>query len=285
MNQKAFAIFVGAIMILSAFASFVLRGSDQNEVVVGTNALSVETFGVQGRLVDWDFNNLEDALKMSPASTVMAYWINTTASQNLTDAAKAALPQSLGLTYGSRLYSTDIERLAEAYFNNTWIEFHWIKPFRVGYSGLVVPYENYMMIPAASDYVTVMGKPTLFGTQDAMKQVIDVISGGLATENFTLPKGEYADLQVAALGEADKSPLSGGYKEFYLGVSRSLDDAVGGFNITVKVLQPDAAVSQKVTGVAGKYNLKYYTSGSDITVDGNVPTANLQGALAAILGP
>jgi hypothetical protein len=285
MNQKAFAIFVGAIMILSAFASFVLRGSDQNEVVVGTNAWSVETFGVQGRLVDWDFNNLEDALKMSPPSTVMAYWINTTASQNLTDAARTALPQSLGLTYGSQLYSTNIDRLAEAYFNNTWIEFHWIKPFRVGYNGLVVPYNNYMMIPATSDYVTVMGKPTLFGTQDAMKQVIDVISGGLAAENFTLPKGEYADLQVAALGKADKSPLSGGYKEFYLGVSRSLDAAVGGFNITAKILQPDAAVSQKVKDITGKYNLKYYTSGSDVTVDGNVPAGNLQGVLVAILGP
>lgn len=285
MNQKAFAIFVGAIMILSAFASFVLRGSDQNEVVVGTNAWSVETFGVQGRLVDWDFNNLEDALKMSPPSTVMAYWINTTASQNLTDAARTALPQSLGLTYGSQLYSTNIDRLAEAYFNNTWIEFHWIKPYHVGYSGLVVPYDNYMMIPAASDFVTVMGKPTLFGTQTAMKQVIDVISGGLATDNFTLPRGEFADLQVAALGKADKSPLSGGYKEFYLGVSKSKDSAAGGFNLTAKILQPDAAASQKVKDLAGKYNLNYATSGSDITVDGSVPAENLQGALVAILGP
>jgi hypothetical protein len=285
MNQKGFAIFVGAIMVLSAFAGFLLRGSDQNVVVVGTNAWSVETFGVQGRLVDWDFNNLQDTLKMSPANTVMAYWINTSASQNLTDAARTALPQSLGLTYGSQLYSTNIERLAEAYFNNTWIEFHWIKPFPVGYSGLVVPYENYMMIPAASDYVTVMGKPTLFGTQDAMKQVIDVISGGLATDGFTLPGGEFADLQVAALGKSDNSPLSGGYKEFYLGVSRSQDATVGGFNLTAKILQPDAAVSQKAKDMAGKYNLKYSTSGSDITVDGNVPTGNLQGALVAILGP
>lgn len=285
MNQKAFAIFVGAIMILSAFASFVLRGSDTNEVVVGTNAWSVETFGVQGRLVDWEFNNLDDALKMSPADTVMAYWINNTVSQNLTDAAKAALPQSLGLTYGSQLYSTNIDRLAEAYFNNTWIEFHWIKPFPVGYSGLVVPYEDYMMIPAASDYVTVMGKPTLFGTQSAMKQVIDVISGGLATENFTLPAGENADLQIGALGKADHSPLSGGYKEFYLGVSKSKDDAVSGFNVTAKILQPDGAVSQKAKDIAGKYNLQYSTSGSDVTVNGNVPTKDLQGALTAILGP
>ena len=94
MKSKAFAIFVGAIMIISAFAGFVLRGSDQNEaVVVPSGSDSLQTFGVQGRLVEWDFGGLQDALQMSPESTVMAYWINLSASQNLTDAATAALPQ------------------------------------------------------------------------------------------------------------------------------------------------------------------------------------------------
>ena len=95
MNSKAFAIFVGAIMVVSAFAGFVLRGSNQNEAIVVSNADSLQTFGVQGRLVDWNFDGLQDVLEMSPQSTVMAYWINTTPSQNLTDAARAALPQSL----------------------------------------------------------------------------------------------------------------------------------------------------------------------------------------------
>ncbi len=190
MNQKAFAILVGAVMVLSAFAGFVLRGSNQNEnIVADSGSSSLQTFGVQGMLVDWSFDSLEDVLEMSPESTVMAYWINTSASQNLTDATRNALPQSFGLNYGSQLYPTKIERLAAAYFNNTWIEFDWIKPFPVGYSGLVIPYENYMMIPAGADYVTVMGRPTLMGTQDAVKQTIDVIAGGLATDRFTLPAG------------------------------------------------------------------------------------------------
>ena len=120
MNQKAFAIFVGALMVLSAFAGFVLMGSNQNDAVVASNADSLQTFGVQGHLVDWNFDGLKDVLEMSPQSTVMAYWINLTASQNLTDAARAALPQSLGLNYGSQIYSTKIERLADIYFNNTW---------------------------------------------------------------------------------------------------------------------------------------------------------------------
>jgi len=285
MNQKAFAIFVGAIMIVSAFAGFVLRGSDQEEAIVGTDSTSVDVFGVQGRLVEWNFDSLADALEMSPENTSMAFWINLSAPQNLTDAAKAALPQSMGLSYGSQLYSTEIQRLGAAYFNNTWIEFHWIKPFRVGYSGLVVPYENYMMIPISSDYVTVMGKPTLFGTQAAMKQVIDVITGGLPTGGFTLPQGETADLQVAAIGGAANVPLSGGYKEFYLAVNRPSDAAQGGFNLTARLLQPDEASSQRAKDIAAKYGLDYSAQGSSTTVQGSVEAAKLQEALAALLGP
>ena len=153
---------------------------------MGSNANSLQTFGVQGRLVDWDFEGLEDVLKMSPESTVMAYWINLSASQNLTDAARAALPQSIGLRYGSQLYPTKIERLADVYFNNTWVEFHWIQPFPVGYSGLVIPYKDYMMIPAGTDYVIVYGQADPLWDARCAQQVIDVIAGGLAAESFTL---------------------------------------------------------------------------------------------------
>lgn len=285
MNQKAFAIFVGAIMVVSAFAGFVLRGNDQETTVVGSDSASLQTFGVQGRLVDWNFDSLEDVLEMSPESTVMAYWINLSASQNLTDPARAILPKSLGATYGSQLYPTPIERLAEVYFNNTWIEFHWIRPFRVTYGGLVIPYEDYMMIPASTDYVTVMGKPTLFGTQDAMRQVIDVISGGLSTNNFTLPVGEKADLQVAALGKGTAgSQLPGNYKEFYLGVSVPAN-ANNGFNLTARYLQPDAETSQKAKEVADKYGLTYSNLGSRAEIFGQVSPGNLQGVLAALLEP
>jgi hypothetical protein len=287
MNQKAFAILVGAIMVLSAFAGFVLRGSNQNEnVVVGTDANSLQTFGVQGRLVDWSFDNLEDVLEMSPESTSMAYWINISASQNLTDATRTVLPQSFGLNYGSQLYSTKIERLAAAYFNNTWIEFHWIKPFLVGYSGLVVPYENYMMIPASTDYVTVMGRPTLMGSQDAMRQTIDVITGGLATDRFVLPIGEEADLQVAVLGNSfSGSPIAGEYKEFYLGISASRDGSYGGYNLSAKYIQPDASVRQKSKEIAAKNDLQYSESTSNIDVSGHVGPEKLEEILVSFLGP
>jgi len=64
---------------------------------------------VQGRLVDWNFESLEDVLEMSPESTVMAYWINLSAPHNMIDSARDVLPTSLGLTYTDQLYSTPIE--------------------------------------------------------------------------------------------------------------------------------------------------------------------------------
>lgn len=286
MNQKAFAIFVGAIMIVSAFAGFVLMGGNQNGTVAVAGSPSVETFGVQGRVVDWSFDNLAETLEMSPESTVLAYWINLSASQNLTDAARAILPQSFALSYGDQLYPTKIEKLAVAYFNKTWVEFHGIRPFPVSHSGLVIPYENYMMIPTSSEYVAVMGKPTLFGLQDSLKSVIDVISGGFPTDKFTLAKGEQADMQLAALGRGvPGSLLPGGYKEFYLGLSSAKGIGNNSFNVTAKYLQPDSSADQKARTIASEYGLAYSNTGSLADVSGQVQANDLQGLLAAFLSP
>ncbi len=285
-TAKAFAIFVGIVMVLSAFASFVMMGGDQTEnVVVPSGQGSLQTFGVQGRYVEWDFEGLQDALQMSPESTVMAYWINLSASQNLTQAATAALPQSLGLSYGSQIYSTKIEKLAHANFNSTWTEFHEIQPYQVGYNGLVIPYQDYMMVPAGTDYAIVYGKPALFGTQDSVRQVLDVIMGGLSAQSFTLIGDEHADLQVAALGSGGKSmPLSGGYKEFYMAVNVAKSGTVG-FDLSARYLQPQASVSSKVGEIALKNNLSYSTVGSEMEISGPVARENLQSVLKALLGP
>jgi len=142
-----------------------------------------------------------------------------------------------------------------------------------------------MMIPTTTDYVTVMGKPTLMGTQDAMRQVIDVISGGAYTSSFTLPVGEKADLQVAALGRsAAGSQVSGNFKEFYLGVTPSANATLD-YDLMVKYLQPDAGTSQRAKDVAERYGLGYSVHGSRAEISGQAKAEDLQGVLAAVLGP
>lgn len=286
MNQKVFAIFVGAIMVLSAFAGMLMLGGDQSQRPIPVGSDSLSTFGVQGRLVEWNFDSLEDVLEMAPESTVTAYWMNMSTTQNLTDAARASLPPSLGLSYGDNLYQAKIERLAAAYFNDTWTEFHWVRPFRVAYEGLVIPYEGYMMIPSSTEYSAVMGKPILFGPQKGLEGVLDVVSGGLPTDKFTLPMGETADLQYAALGKgaADTDAAAGatgGYQEFYLGVS----DAGNGYSIVAKYLQPDASAQEKAKEIADQYGLSVSTQGTLTEVLGTVPADKLQGVLTAILKP
>jgi len=286
MNSKAFAIFVGAIMVVSAFAGFVLRGSDQEgTVVVASGSDSLQTFGVQGRLVDWNFDGLGDVLELSPQNTVIAYWINVTVSQNLSSIAASALPQSIGLLYGSQLYSTPIERLANINFNGTWTELHWIKPYPVNYDGLVIPYENYMMIPTGADYVRVLGRPAVFGSQESVEKVIDVVSGGLsAQEEFSLAGGEQADLQVAALGSGGEAmPLSGAYREFYLGVSSPREGE--GYYVSAKLLQPEGSAAGKARDIASSNNLSFSQSGETAQASGLVPEERLQGVLTALLGP
>ncbi len=287
MNQKAFAIFVGGIMILSAFAGFILRGSDEGTNVVATaGPVSLDTFGVQGRLVDSSFNSLEDTLQMSPENTTMAYWLNLSAPKNLTDAAQAALPPSLALSYGSQLYPVKIEKFGAAFFNKTFAEFHWIRPFRVGYDGIVMPYEGYMMIPSSPDYSSVMGRPVVFGPNKGVEGVLSVISGSnLSSDKFTLPQGEIADLQIAILGRGAagiKTSLNatlGGYQESYLGVSK-IDS---GYSFDAKYLKPEAGTKDKIKALAGKYGLYYSEKGSIIEASGTVIEGNLKDALNAFI--
>ena len=285
MNQKAFSIFVGVLMVLSGIAYFLPIGTNNSEIVVPSTNDSLETFQVKGSLVEWSFDGLGDVLEMAPQSTDMAYWIDINSSQNLTSAARMALPQSIGLAYGNQLYTTQIERLAEIRFNNTWAEFHWIRPYPLAYDGLVIPHDGYMMIPVGTDFAMVMGRPTLFGPQEGIKQSLDVISGGQPAEDFTLVNDSSADLQVAALGRGGRSmPLAGGYKEFNLRVTESRDGA-DGFDIVSRILQPTADTSSKIKDLAEKSDLVYSASGSEGELSGFVPGTNIQDVLMALLGP
>ncbi|NPV61996.1 MAG: hypothetical protein HPY61_05085 [Methanotrichaceae archaeon] len=282
MNQKTFAIFVGAIMVLSVFSGMMMRGGDQNEKPAVVTSDSVDAFGVQGRLVDWNFGSLADVLEMSPESTVVAYWLNISASQNLTDAAREVLPQSFALSYGNSLYPTAIQRLGAAYFNNTRAEFHWIRPFQLGYDGIVVPYDDYMMIPTGSDYMAVMGKPTIFGTEGALQGVLDVISGSnFPSDKFTLPQDEVADLEVAALGSASgmANAADGGYRELYLSVRETGDGDV----ISAKYLSPDAATLSRISQTASQYGLGESKEGDVTVISGGVSPDQLATVLQGLL--
>jgi len=287
MKQKAFAsIFVGLLMFFSAFAGMMLLWGNHGSQPVKVVSTSPETFGVQGRLVEWNFNSLSDMLEMAPESTVAAYWLNNTASQNLTDVARAVLPQSFGLSYGDKLYPNNIERLGTIYFNNTWSEFHWIKPFPLNYQGFVIPYEDYMIIPSSSDYSSVMGKPVLFGPEDGLKGVLDVISGGLPTNKFSLSLGEQADLQVDILGDSAKDSvvsLPSGFKELYLAVSPN--NEAEGYRLAAKYLNPDSSIGQRAKSIADKYNLSLSSSGGMVNVSGTIKAGNLKDVLTTFLKP
>ncbi|MDM7911514.1 MAG: hypothetical protein QUS09_00290 [Methanotrichaceae archaeon] len=155
----------------------------------------------------------------------------------------------------------------------------------MAYEGLVIPYEGFMMIPSSTEYSAVMGKPILFGPQKGLKDVLDVISGDLPTDKFTLPMGETADLQFATLGKGaagvDAIASAGGYQEFYLGVS----DAGDGYSIVARYLQPDASAQEKAKEIADQYGLSVSTQGSLTEVSGTVTADKLQGVLTAILSP
>ncbi|MCX8207656.1 MAG: hypothetical protein N3G75_07465 [Methanothrix sp.] len=291
MNQKefakAFAIFVGAVMVLSAFAGFVLRSGDV-ETRSGPESIetaSLSAFGVRGNLVDMSFSSMQDLLEMCPENTTFAYWIDLEASQNITDAAAAVIPQiyppAAGLMYRDKMYPTEIKRGASVFFNNTWAEFHWIMPFSYNYQGLVIPYSDFMIVPATGDLGRVFGRPTLFGPESALKQIIDVILGGFPTDRLTLAYDEIADLQIAGVGGVENAPLGGGYDEFYVGISQKEN----GISVGCRFMSPYGNTLTRIQTLASKYKMSISRDGSILRLDGNVPVEELRGVIADLLTP
>ncbi|HWQ18297.1 MAG TPA: hypothetical protein VN455_00850 [Methanotrichaceae archaeon] len=295
MNQKAFAIFVGVIMVLSAFASFVLMGGDNSGsgsqgTAASADATPASQFGVGGTLVDSSFSGLGDMLSMIPENTTFAYWLDMDRSDNLTSAARAAIPQSYqsyGL-YSGNLYSTKIERLGAAFMNDSsFAEFHWITPYRLSYSGFTVPYQDYQLIPIGSGVFAAMGKPVVFGTQSSVETIVDVLSGTPSTDKITLPLGEYADFQVAGLGHVSNlgptasAPLGGGYSEFYLGVNQKNST----YSMSATYLDPDTVTDQRIKDIAGKYGLAASSKPGEASISGEVTEAVMGNALKAFLAP
>lgn len=291
MNQKefakAFAIFVGAVMVLSAFAGFVLRSGN---VKAPSGPESVETaplsaFGVRGNLVDMSFSSMQDLLEMCPENTTFAYWIDLEASQNITDAATSVIPEmyppAAGLIYRDKMYPTAIKRGASVFFNGTWAEFHWIMPFSYNYQGLVIPYSDFMIVPATGDLGRVFGRPTLFGPESALKQILDVILGGFPTDRLTLAYDEIADLQIAGVGGVENAPLGGGYEEFYVGISQRDDRLYA----SCKFMSPYGGTLSRIEALASKYKMSISRDGSILRLDGTVPPEELRGVIADLLTP
>lgn len=294
MNQKSSAIivavFIAGIMVVSVFSGYVMRGGGPAETTA-QGAWNPSDFGVGGRLINWDFGSIGDALGMYPEDLVFAFWINMTASENLTEAAALSLPPTVGLTYRDQvnIYPSPIDRVSWGLFGGEIAEFHWTKPARLGAQSLAVFYNGYQMVPiGTTEIVTVLGTPVLFGTEPSVKSVLDVLSGEASTTGkFVLPYDEVADLQISSLGRdaADNPsfipPLGGEYIESYLGVSPSEE----GYMLTVKYLSLRDESERRVEDLATSIGLKTRSEGRIVEFSGSVEPQYLSETLGAFIAP
>jgi len=142
-----------------------------------------------------------------------------------------------------------------------------------------------MMIPTGNDYVTVLGKPVLFGMQEPVERVVDVLTGGLSSGHFTLVGEESADLQLAALGKGGKDmPLSGAYDQFYLEIS-AINGSEERYILDAQLKQPQSGAISKLKDIASANNLSYSGDSAGAGVSGALGRESLQGTLMALMGP
>lgn len=172
MKQKLIAIFLAFIMVGSVIP-YLFSGSSQpeeNNPEDQTNAPGFES--VSGKHVDHKFNSIDDALKMTPEGVVSAQYfdiskIKGTPIENLINLNRTA-PQGM--------YNANITKTYSANYNGSQFQLHTFTPEIVAFQYTSKPYNGYQLLGRSNGIYNVIGNPTILGSEEKVKDVIDVLS-------------------------------------------------------------------------------------------------------------
>jgi len=171
---KAIAAFLILTMVFSALVSFYWGGPPEQE----REQEEFNTFNIGGKLVEYDFNSLSDALEMTPPGITQATFIDFEAMQGtpLEQLARQVSP----IEEVNRLYQSSTTKMYLTYLNNTPLLLTTIYPRKIAFDYTVLPYPylDYSLL-ARSDTgaINVMGDPIIYTSLENAVKVIDILEG------------------------------------------------------------------------------------------------------------
>ncbi|WP_292484820.1 surface glycoprotein [Methanohalobium sp.] len=172
MKQKLIAIFLAFIMVGSVIP-YLFSGSSQpegNNPADQTNAPGFES--VSGKHVDHKFNSIDDAMEMTPEGVMSAQYfdiskIRGTPIENLINLNRTA-PQGM--------YNANITKTYSASYNDSQFQLHTFTPEIVAFQYTSNSYDGYQLLGRGKGMFNVIGNPTILGSEEKVKDVIDVLS-------------------------------------------------------------------------------------------------------------
>lgn len=273
-KQKYLAIFLAATMFLSVFMVYFtassktdVDGSEDIEVSGEDPVQLINFYQIPGNQVQHEFDSIADGLAMSPDGLVTAQYIDLQKTKGTPLESAQSDQQMMYYLYGGDI----TQRYAADYLDGKHIELHQTSEQKIGMPRNVSQYEGYQLFARTNesyDIWNVVGNPVVFGSQEGVKSVIDVlgenISSGAGTFEYIL---SYAEPSGAIFQEVIKRDMfvSIPAEQWYKDLKKSDD---GSYSQTSIYLNPDENLTRKMTTMeanCSERNVLY-----NITTEGNI---------------
>ncbi len=227
-GAKILAIFLVSTMVLSSIAYFA-GNTDENQTneTLPTDE-PTDFFDVGGQLISEPFTSIQDALKITPSGAVHAEYVDLNALAN-TSMEPFVLSQLQGeglpVEQLNKLYGANTDCIYFAGFNSSFVLMTTFKPQVVAFNFVAVQYRYYnLLLRQDTDATNVMGNPTIYGAQEDVINILDVIDG---TNNHTSYDDYEAVLTKAPPAEYQRITNSDpSAEQFYLGLTKQEDNTV-----------------------------------------------------------
>jgi hypothetical protein len=183
MNTKYVAIFLAVIMVMSIMPFF-FSGDSNGETVDNSVADAAGFESIPGEHVDHELNSLADGLAVTPEGVVFAEYVDIDSIRDTPLFLMMGNMSQLDSVYGvpvTKLYSAE-------YANQHSFNMHVINPEVIAFPYYLSEeaYNGYYFASRGTDLSNVIGNPMLFGQQDRLEDVLDVMEGdATASSDFS----------------------------------------------------------------------------------------------------
>jgi len=186
MNQKVIAIILAVIMLMSILPLFFSSPSNtQNADDASVQSYAPGFDSIPGMHVNHAFNSIADGLAMTPRGITSAQYLDVLRINGTPLEAAAGDAIQRDAFYNSRVTKT---YFAEYSNEASWFELDTISPEIIAFRYWLspTPYNGYQLLVRDNtnyDICNVIGTPMIFGPQDKIESVIDVLSGNAGGSN------------------------------------------------------------------------------------------------------
>ena len=279
MNNKTIAIFLAVMMLMSIlpiFFSGSSKYSNEDESSVPLNAPGFDT--IAGSHVSYELNSIADGLSIAPQGVSSAHYLDVS---RINGTPLESLLANLIPPY--EMYNANVTKTFYADYTNeqSWFQLHTISPEIIAFDYWVspTPYNGYQfLVRITDDYRigNVIGTPMMYGPQEIVESVIDVLSGNVEKSSDFDYILSY--VEMGAEFQRVDSLTDGFADQFYVDLKKLAD---GRYSRTVVYLNPTNSTLENITKLQANSTERGIIY--DVTTDGDITKVEITSDVMSVV--